>query len=387
MQKVKADLANARKKFALLEDPDLNCPIGSEASCKFLADAVGAAKSIPKFEALLADLTHKAEGQKFKEERDVGECKVIIDIAKKEAAGLEKIYAAIEVLDRGKWEKKAQEIDRAETEIDHDRTRLAEATAEEIDLGKQLKAMGEPPSREALDTELRSLEKPISDLEKQIKIAEASRDLSNVEIGQFKARLTACREATEKQKKLTKDEAELTGSITVLSEYVRAVSRDGLPFLLLEKALPTLQTYTNEFLGSGSDNGQFLRVKIDPLRDLVTGEQRNEVVIWFDDEKGTHPLTEASGAQRNRLGYSLRCALARIQAEAIGCEVKLAWLDEGWGAFDESNIVLAQGMLKRFADVFERVIFITHMSEVKEIAETIITVRPDPKNGSTLEVS
>jgi len=156
--------------------------------------------------------------------------------------------------------------------------------------------------------------------------------------------------------------------------------------MVLERAIPALEEQANAFLAAGvGAGGTFLRVEIEPFKDLERGEQKNEVVIYFVDERGKHILSEASGYQRIALGYALRCALALVQARAMGTKVNLAWLDEGWGAFDDEHLAMGQGMLRAIADAFNRVIYITHVGPIKEVAERTITVVPSAL-GSTIEI-
>jgi DNA repair exonuclease SbcCD ATPase subunit len=62
------------------------------------------------------------------------------------------------------------------------------------------------------------------------------------------------------------------------------------------------------------------------------------------------------------------------------------WIaDEGWGVFDEANIVrVGQPMLRRLAERFGRVIAISHQAPIVAICDTRLRVEADTANGSRL---
>lgn len=174
-------------------------------------------------------------------------------------------------------------------------------------------------------------------------------------------------------------------AVDLLRLYLLAVGKNGLPYMILERALPALESHANAFLGSDT-GGADLRVEIEPFREVLSGERRTDVVIRYRNPFGVHSLAAASGFERAALGYALRAAMAQVQAEAHGLTVSHFVADEGWGAFDESNLLLGQRMLQRMAERFGRVVFISHVGAIREVAETTIRVEGDPVNGSRIEV-
>ncbi len=125
-----------------------------------------------------------------------------------------------------------------------------------------------------------------------------------------------------------------------------------------------------------------LHIEIEPL----AGEHKDQVVIRFEDEKGSHPLSEASGFQRMSIGASLRASLAKVHANANGGRAYHMFLDEGFGAYRKENFEHGKAILQRFADDFERVIFIADVPEIELIAETMLRVIP-LQDGNRIEVA
>jgi DNA repair exonuclease SbcCD ATPase subunit len=152
---------------------------------------------------------------------------------------------------------------------------------------------------------------------------------------------------------------------------------------MLERALPALEGHANHFLCE--DAGSGLRVEIEGLRELQSGVERSEVVIRYRNDFGIHSLAAACGFERIAIGYALRAALAQLQAEAQGMTVSHWIADEGWGVFDEANIVrVGQPMLRRLAERFGRVIVISHQAPIVAICESRLRVEADPSSGSRL---
>jgi len=112
------------------------------------------------------------------------------------------------------------------------------------------------------------------------------------------------------------------------------------------------------------------------VKDTQKGDARDEVVISFIDDRGSHPLGEASGFQRVAIGYALRASMAKIQADATGAVINHCIFDEGWGAFDQNNLMLARRMVQKLGEEFGQFFYITHVPVLQEIADTVIRVIP-----------
>lgn len=162
--------------------------------------------------------------------------------------------------------------------------------------------------------------------------------------------------------------------IAAYNYYIAAVSRNGIPYLLMEKALPKFEKYANQFLCVNEGFEQTLRVQISSVKDTQKGESKDEIVISFVDDRGTHPLSESSGFQRVAIGYSLRASMAKVQGESTGTVIRHCFYDEGWGTFDSESLMLGRRMIEKLADEFGQFFYITHVPVLQEVADTIIEV-------------
>ena len=111
------------------------------------------------------------------------------------------------------------------------------------------------------------------------------------------------------------------------------------------------------------------------------------MVIRYANAFGTHSISAASGFERTAIGYALRAALAELQAESQGFSVRHWWADEGWGVFDETNLVsVAQPMVRRLGERFGTVLLISHQAPIREVCDTRYRVVAG-MDGSVLEAA
>lgn len=196
-------------------------------------------------------------------------------------------------------------------------------------------------------------------------------------IGMLKEKLDAAEKAEKQMASLEGFRDLDTAQLAVVAAYRRAVDRDGIPFLILERAIPQLAEYTNTFLGDTD-----LRVQINSG---MSSTAREELRVTFQDGEGQHGLSEASGFQRMALGACIHAGRILIQSDATGVSASHLFLDEGFGAYDQENIQHGIRMVQKFAEHFQQVIFITHIDAMKQAAGTLLSVTNNGA-GSALEV-
>ena len=300
------------------------------------------------------------------------------------------IHKDLEALLSEKWEDKAKDLAVAETKLEETDKRITELGETRIKLLKELDELIEkrPEILQQLPEEdVDELKEAKEDQDKEVKTKR--KDLSDLqrELGQLDAEIDRAKKAARKLKTLKVELTEKRRRRSVLGIFVRAMGRDGIPFLFLEAQLPKWAAYANEFLSvEGATEDWRLSVKVDPIRDLVKGSPKSEVTVWFTDEKGTHPLQSASGFQRNALGSALRASLAKLMAELTGSTIDVFVHDEAWSAFRENRVFLAQSMIRKYAQTFGQVVFVSHQAFMSSIADSRISLEGDVANGTRVMV-
>jgi DNA repair exonuclease SbcCD ATPase subunit/DNA repair exonuclease SbcCD nuclease subunit len=354
------------------------------AACQFLLDAVKAATELPDMREGLAALkkgvpaADAIAGIKRLEDEALA---VGFDPEKQEAVALRLVDLDIanpeaEALEIANAKGRLEELEVQLKDAEHKRDRL-EA---ELD-GKDKRTEELPEERGAIRTALATLEAELKNRKIEIAEAQADREKRLQELGRIEAKLEAAEGAADKLENVAGELEAVRLKVQVRQAYAAATGAAGIPFLLVERALPQLQSLANGFL-----SGTGLSLVIDPVRDLEGGKPVEEVAIRFLDRNGEHTLSSASGFQGNILGLALRAALAMIAAERAGRSVPLFVVDEGFGAYSAENLEHARVILRRLADTFGRVVYITHVPEVQEEADQEILVENGP-NGSIVTVN
>ena len=96
------------------------------------------------------------------------------------------------------------------------------------------------------------------------------------------------------------------------------------------------------------------------------------------------PKPVISGGEEDIANLCLRLAISQMIAERAGQSFSLLILDEVFGSLDESRRQNVVELLRGLQDRFEQVILITHIEQVREGLDRVISVRYDEESGSSV---
>jgi exonuclease SbcC len=96
------------------------------------------------------------------------------------------------------------------------------------------------------------------------------------------------------------------------------------------------------------------------------------------------PKPVISGGEQDIANLCLRLAISQMIAERAGQTFSLLILDEVFGSLDESRRQNVVALLRGLQDRFEQVILITHIEQVREGLDRVISVRYDEERGSSV---
>lgn len=260
---------------------------------------------------------------------------------------------------------------------------LRDAEKRHAALSERMRTAGDRPNGLAIAHELQAAEAALEEARGTLAVAEMAADAAAQDLGHARAEVGRSAEAAERLAAAAEESERLRSNRAAAQVYVEAMGRLGLPFLMLSRALPALESYANHFLCGDLSSG--LTVEVGDCKRTQAGDERNEIELRYSNAFGSHPISAASGFERTAIGYALRAALAQVQADAAGVEIGHWIADEGWGVFDETNLVnVAQPMIRRLSERFGRVILISHQAAIREVCETRLTVTADPVTGSRI---
>jgi len=173
----------------------------------------------------------------------------------------------------------------------------------------------------------------------------------------------------QKQRKesLRMEKEALNQDIVHLKKLERAFSKDGVPAMLIEQALPAIQEEANTILSQLSN--YTMSVTFDTQRSYKSARREDKMEtldIRVSDGSGTRDYETYSGGEAFRINFAIRLALARVLARRAGAQVRTLVIDEGFGNQDaegRQRLIEAIGQIRR---EFDLILVITHLDELKD---------------------
>jgi len=219
-------------------------------------------------------------------------------------------------------------------------------------------------------------------------IDECNRALSALqrELGMVEQRLKAIDALRAEAEDLTGKLAQIAALQVKYQTLVRAFGRDGIPALIIENAIPELESITNEILGRMTSNGMNLRFETQRELKSVKGAVSETLDIIISDWRGERPYETFSGGEKFRIDFAIRIALSKLLARRAGASLRLLVLDEGIGSQDAEGRERLMEAIAAIEKDFAKVIVISHVEEIKEAFPTRIEVEPGP-DGSKVRVA
>jgi exonuclease SbcC len=166
----------------------------------------------------------------------------------------------------------------------------------------------------------------------------------------------------------------------------RAFGKDGVPALLIEQALPQIETRANELLDRLSDGQMSIRfVTQAEYKDKKRDDLKETLDIQISDAAGVRDYEMYSGGEAFRVNFAIRLALSEVLAQRKGARLQTLVIDEGFGSQDiqgRQRLIEAINLVK---DDFAKILVITHLEELKDAFPTRIEVEKTAR-GSAVTV-
>ena len=194
-------------------------------------------------------------------------------------------------------------------------------------------------TKSEIDSEIKGLNKQISDLKGSI--TQIQSFIDNV-----KDKMDEVKELEEKNRLYT--------------YYLDAIKRDGVPYELISKAMPVIESEINNILGQVVDFG----IVMD-----VDGKSINAKIVYEDQEWA---LEMCSGMEKFISGLAIRVALINI------CGLprpNFLVIDEGFGTLDSNNLSSLFGMMQYLKTQFDFIWVISHLDAMRDIVDGLIEIK------------
>lgn len=177
------------------------------------------------------------------------------------------------------------------------------------------------------------------------------------EFGSVENRIESVNEEIEEGKRLER-------RLETYEYYIDSVKRDGIPYELISKAIPVIQSEINNILQ---------QIVEFTLNIEVDGKNINAKIVYEDRE---WPLEMASGMERFISGLAIRVSLMNISNLP---RPNFIAIDEGFGSLDSDNFNSLFMLFEYLKTQFEFIIIISHLDTMRDIVSSFIEI--EKENG------
>ena len=233
--------------------------------------------------------------------------------------------------------------------------------------------------------ELPAVEEQFGRLEAELRVLRPELGRLNQDLGAVRQHLATmdftARRRTERLAELDRARTEQS----LHQELAQAFGKKGVQALLIETAIPEIEAEANRLLELLTDGR--MHVRFETQRSAKVGDGTIETLdIIIEDELGARQYELFSGGEKFRVDFALRIALSKLLAQRAGARLQTLVIDEGFGTQDDQGLDRLVEAIKTIQHEFEKIIVITHLSDLKEAFPVRIEVQKTPA-GSVFEVA
>ena len=153
--------------------------------------------------------------------------------------------------------------------------------------------------------------------------------------------------------------------------YLNALSKDGVSYELISKALPMIEGEVNNILSQIVEFGMQLE---------MDGKNINAYIV-YDDQKWS--LEMCSGMERFISGLAIRIALINV------CNLprpNFLVIDEGFGTLDSENLTSLYMLFSYLKTQFDFVMVISHIDSMRDVVDSLLEVKKDSNGFSHIKL-
>ena len=271
------------------------------------------------------------------------------------------------------WETERRDLDAALARLPEDEAELKqnEAQAERWRAELADAEAGLVASRAAV-AELPEREMAAQSAEAVVAVLSAERDELLARRGRLQGDAERRRAYTEEIAGLEQTHGEAQAEQAIYQELYAAFGRSGVPAMLIDAAVPHIETEANYLLGRMTDNR--LAVKMETQRVTQGGNVSETLDIIVSDELGPRSYELFSGGEAFRINLALRIALSKVLSQRLGAPLPTLFIDEGFGTQDAAGRERIVDAIASIQDDFEKIIVITHLDDLKDLFPVRIEV-------------
>ncbi|MDP3184845.1 MAG: SMC family ATPase, partial [Anaerolineales bacterium] len=208
----------------------------------------------------------------------------------------------------------------------------------------------------------------------------------NQEVGAARQKVAVLDGLRARKVRLEAERGEFGLAIGRFKSLERAFGKDGVPALLIEQALPEIESKANDLLDRLSNGTMSVRfVTQSAYKDKNREDLRETLNIQISDGAGGRDYEMFSGGEAFRVNFAIRLALSGVLAQRKGARLQTLVIDEGFGSQDAQGRQRLIEAINAVRGDFAKILIITHLDELKDVFPTRIEVEKTDK-GSTVSV-
>jgi DNA repair exonuclease SbcCD ATPase subunit len=160
-----------------------------------------------------------------------------------------------------------------------------------------------------------------------------------------------------------KEAEELESSFDAYTHYMNAIGRDGVPYEIITKAIPNIESEINTILSDIVDFNVTLEVDGKNINGKLNYDYDR---IW--------PLENSSGMERFVSSLAIRVALMNVSNLP---KPNFLIVDEGFGTLDSEHLNSMQNLFNSLKTHFDFILIISHLDNARDMVDNLIEIKKE----------
>src|SRR6056300_727054 len=207
---------------------------------------------------------------------------------------------------------------------------------------------------EQISNEIEQLENGLTDLDYQLDVVGDKLTKLHGEIQVLKTKENQINTNIDKVE-------ELEDSHQAYQYLLEAIKRDGVPYDLISKSLPTVEGAVNDILAQIVDFSIVFN---------MDGKQIDTHIVYDDDR--VWPLELSSGMERFISSLAIRVGLMNVSNLPRS---NFLAIDEGWGTMDSDNLNSVAQLFQYLKSEFQFSLVVSHIETMRDFVDTLLEIK------------
>lgn len=202
----------------------------------------------------------------------------------------------------------------------------------------------------------------LSVIETEIKKLEREKTQSNSQLMNYFAEISVIKNKIQTLRLKIEDVRCSETKLQNYKLYFSTMHRDGIPYQLIKKTIPIVESEVNYILSQISDFSVSMKMEAKTI----------DVKICYENREWS--LEMASGMEKFVTSLALRIALMNISNLP---RPNFLIVDEGWAACDSDNLISMSNLFSYLRTRFDFVLVISHLEIMRDMVDTVLEIKKD----------